>query len=246
MRTMQTRQAGHISPRNAAHALATVLVAASGLLLITGPAAAAASFEGEREADAPVLVVRDNSVTATDDVVFDVDGIGPGYRESFPLYVRNDASSAAVVIFEGFEYDGDGNPATGRLEENTTLTLRYQGVELGSGGAGDERLDGATLSVPAGQTVRLDSELVLAASVGNEAQGDHLEVIYNFRIATKDTLDDGTGGGEDGDNSQTLPPTGESLATFHALVWLTIVTTAVALVLALLAAVARRSQEELS
>ena len=218
--------------------LATVLALGVGVEPAHG-----ADGSAERSA---VLVIDDNRA-AVEGVVFDARNIHPGYRRSFDITVRNDANGVATLTFAGFGFTGRNAED---LRETATVTLTHEGELLGTGGAGSQRLNGATVVIGAGRTTRLTATLAIDKSVGNEAQGQRLHVVFKFQV-TGGTAPIEEGVAPDGQpltgpaSVTTLPPTGESLGGFHLLVAATLATLAAMLgCLALAALRPRRDEEE--
>jgi len=200
---------------------------AVGVVGLPGPAYAA---------DDPVIVIKADHLEGEHTVPFHMNGFAPGDTRSATVVLRNDANRTAQIVYAGARF------GTGSLGKHVWLSIRHDGVELARGRADSERLDGTRFQVGAGATTRLRIELTMPKSEGNDAQGTSMRVLFTFSIsggaAPIETGVPGTAAGT------ALPPTGESLATFHALVWAALGAFAAALLGFFLMALRRREDEE--
>jgi hypothetical protein len=230
---MRTPTKSH-RPRRAARAARPVTALAAGLGLLAGLLATGVVLAAPAEAaETPVVVVDADSLEGARQVPFHIDDFAPGDDHPVAVVVRNEADSAAQVTYRGAEFSQDA------LAEHVQLTIRREGVVLGSGRADSARLDGATFQLAPGASTRLRVDLSIPAAVGNEAQGETMRGVFRFEIRG------GSAAVETGVASKgALPPTGESLDAFHLLVWGALSAFAALLALLLLAALRRRDEEE--
>jgi len=180
-------------------ALGAVTVGVAGL---PGPAYAA---------DDPIIVIRADHLEGEHTVPFHMNRFAPGDTRSATVVLRNDTHRAAQVVYSGARFGVDS------LADHVWLSIDHDGVELARGRADSQRLDGARFQVGAGATTRLRIELSMPKGEGNDVQGTSMRVVFTFSIsggaAPIETGVPGTTG------ATALPPTGESLAPFHLLVW---------------------------
>ena len=227
----------HSRPRRAARVpvVVAVFLAATVAMVVGAGSAGASSAAAADDPAGATIAIGAHGARAVDQTVFRLEGIRPGDQYAFPVHLRNDSAQDVEVTFEGLDYQDVDSPSpvsTDNLRHYTTLTLENAGVVIGRGAADSRTLAGARVYLPAGTTQRLRSELTMPAGVGNAAQGTSLDVVYHFSIAhaSGSTIDTGTASGPDAAGSAGhggpgyaydggLPPTGESLFTFHLMVW---------------------------
>ncbi|MCL2584110.1 MAG: hypothetical protein FWE35_16825 [Streptosporangiales bacterium] len=211
------------------------------LTLATLAAAIAAAFGIVRAAQAkaaetPSIVITSGTVGSDQPAVFDLAGLEPGQHRTFKVTIRNDTGGEVTVRLAQVAFPGDG---TGVLARDATVSLTAGNTVLGSGGPASSRLIGASTLIPAGTGRELTAEISLPASARSPgARGHSLTAEFQFS-SEAGTAPVGTG--ISAGSGPGLPPTAESLAVFHAMVWASLAAFAAALVLGVLLVLRRRA-----
>lgn len=216
--------------------LATALMASVG--------AAVVGYAVPAQAEpAALIVIEPDHLEGRHTVPLQLEDFAPGDSRTASVLVRNDTDRAARIAYTHAVFGDDS------MSEYVWITIRHDGVEMVHGRAGSVRVDGARFEIAPGSTSTLEVELAMHRGEGNAAQGSSMRVRLEFAVKggaaplATGVAADGTPLTAGGSDTQTLPPTGESLSTFHLLVWSTLAAFAAALLALLLTAVQRRGEQ---
>ncbi len=169
-----------------------------------------------------VLTITNNSMNATEAVIFDYGNIGPGFSDDTPLMILNDSDFEAELLFSPVALsDEDPN----LLFPRVNLSLIYPGATIMNSASGSTDVDmlDAVLCMPPDSSIELISHFDVPTTVGNHAQNTTLSLGYELDVSvgpecSEDTprvpYTPNTGAGS---LPNQLPPSGEGMATIYIL-----------------------------
>lgn len=213
------------------HVLPLAVVACLAAIVAAATAAPARASRPAEDRPTAVVVIGARGLHGERNVPFTLASLAPGDEAPLSVVVRNDASQTAQVTYDGIVV------RRGTLAPHVLLTVKQGDRVLASGPVDAARLAGAVTALAPRASTRLTVVLSMPRTTGNVAQGRHLDIVLRFSISGGDTGNIATGI----TTPDALPPTGESLGFFHALVWAALA--ALGLLLALVAAETLRRRD---